>query len=115
MFKWIRNLANWLAEHAFVWPWDKDYQSITHLVWVWITFIGMLVIGFTCADVTIGFTILIGGGQIFAVLQELVRWLIAKKTGKGEQKFNVGNIFANIIGIVIGGLLAMLVWLLITA
>ena len=103
MFKWVIKLGNWLTEHALVWPWDKGYQSTTYLIWIWITFFGMLIMGLTLSDVTIGFTILLGGGQIFAVIQELARWLIVKYT----------NIFANIIGIVIGGLFAMLVWLLI--
>lgn len=113
MFKWIVKLGNWLTEHAFIWPWAKGYQSTTHLIWIWITFLGMLAIGLTLPDVTIGFTILLGGGQIFAVIQELARWLIVKYTKNRDEKFNPGNIFANIIGIVIGGLFAILAWLLI--
>jgi len=110
MFKWIIKLGDWLSEHAFIWPWDRGYQSATHLIWVWITFFGMLIMGWTLSDVTLGFTILIGGGQIFAVIQEFARWLIVKYTKNRNENFNPGNIFANIIGIVVGGLFACAIW-----
>lgn len=111
--KWFNNLCEWLEEH-FVWPWDKGYQSIIHVLSILITFLGMIIVGLACADVTLGFTIIIGGGQIFWVIAELIRWIVAKRTGKGQQIFNVGNIFSGILGIVFGGLFACLIWWLIS-
>lgn len=122
MFKWIEKLGNWLSEHALIWGWEKGYQSTVHLVWTWVTIIAMIVMKFTLADITLGFSILFGGGQILAFVQELIRMFVARRrnsvsevperdmTPATDTGFRIDNVFSSIIGLVIGGFIAGIIW-----
>lgn len=103
--------AEWCTRNFSAWTWDSGYQSLTYVAWILMTFVGMLVVGFSCANAVLSFIVLLLTAQILSVLQEFVRIVVARKSGNGEQHFDSGNVFASIVGIIFGALYACIVWL----
>ena len=91
--------------------WESEYQSISYVAWILMTFVGMLVVGFSCTNVILSFTVLLSCAQLLSVIQECVRWFAEKKHGNTETQINPGNIFASIVGIIFGALYACVVWI----
>ena len=103
--------AEWYTRNFSAWTWESEYQSISYVAWILMTFVGMLVVGFSCTNVILSFTVLLSCAQLLSVIQECVRWFAEKKHGNTETQINPGNIFASIVGIIFGALYACIVWI----
>ncbi len=104
----MKKLLTWLNDNVQVLDFEKGYQSVTFLTWMILAFFGMLILGFSIGEVGVAFMALACGAQFLSIVQEVVRWVFAKKTGKGEQSFKPGNICADIVGVVYGSIAALL-------
>lgn len=98
----MKKLNAWLTEHAPVWPWEGR-EGVVHLWAMLITFISFMCIGIFGLDAVLICAILCLGSCIGCPILAGIIALIKK------QKWNPWFWFPCVIGVVFGGLFAMLI------
>lgn len=103
----MKRLNRWLNEHAFVWPWEDEREGVVHLWALFLTPILMFAAYFIFADITIPFQIMLG---LPAILPPIIAGIKALVT---KTKWNPWYWFPIVIGTVIGGIFAcLLFWII---
>lgn len=103
----MKKLNRWLNEHAPIWPWEDEKEGVVHLWTMFLTPILMFAAYFIFADVTIPFQLIFGSVTFLPPIIAGIKALVTKT------KWTPWYWFPSIMGAVIGGIFAcLLFWII---